>query len=275
MQIEISWREKLTVLMRALKQTPRLPAFGQKLAHLLCPVDSVRYTEFAYLFRQLRARDIRPCRILDVSSPFILAYIFSEAATVIKSDINMAEAKNIRESATLSFRQEDATRLTFADASFDLVYSISVIEHIHGDYGRAVGEMMRVLRPGGYLYLTFPVAADHREEWLDSPIYSHQFADNGRVFFQYRFSEEDVTTLLDGVDDGELVDLSIYWERHDGGFDRLMAHLQQPAPVKAVQELRNAALNLRAGFALLEEQPAGYGRAGSFGNASVLIRKRQ
>lgn len=46
------------------------------------------------------------------------------------------------------FRTADAERLDFADASFDLVYSHGVLHHTP-DTARAVGEVHRVLRPGG------------------------------------------------------------------------------------------------------------------------------
>lgn len=53
-------------------------------------------------------------------------------------------------------RNEDLTRLTYADASFDAIFSLDVLEHVP-DYPRAVREMARTLRPGGWLLLTTPV----------------------------------------------------------------------------------------------------------------------
>jgi SAM-dependent methyltransferase len=45
----------------------------------------------------------------------------------------------------------DGTHLTFSDATFDVAYSLSSIEHFGGVPGarQAVAEMARVLRPGG------------------------------------------------------------------------------------------------------------------------------
>jgi len=45
--------------------------------------------------------------------------------------------------------------LPFLDRSFDTVFSSQVLEHVP-EPGRMVGEMGRVLRPGGYLILTAP-----------------------------------------------------------------------------------------------------------------------
>lgn len=58
----------------------------------------------------------------------------------------------------LVFRVEDATRLTFADATFDVAVSYSTIEHIPGAEARrkAFAEMARVVRPGGHIAVTVP-----------------------------------------------------------------------------------------------------------------------
>ena len=46
----------------------------------------------------------------------------------------------------------DGRRLTFPDASFDAVFTVSSIEHFGapGDVARAAAEIGRVLRPGGH-----------------------------------------------------------------------------------------------------------------------------
>jgi SAM-dependent methyltransferase len=77
--------------------------------------------------------------------------------------IGMAEAIALREMPPgdyrkLVFKVEDATRLTFADATFDLAVSYSTIEHIPGTDARrkALSEMARVVRPGGHVAVTVP-----------------------------------------------------------------------------------------------------------------------
>jgi len=51
---------------------------------------------------------------------------------------------------------QDAQRLTYGDAAFDLVTSTEVFEHVPDDR-RAFGEIHRVLRPGGVLLFTVPL----------------------------------------------------------------------------------------------------------------------
>jgi len=51
--------------------------------------------------------------------------------------------------------QGSITDLPFADESFDLALALDVVEHVPDD-GAALGEMFRVLRPGGALLVTVP-----------------------------------------------------------------------------------------------------------------------
>lgn len=60
------------------------------------------------------------------------------------------------DSATSDTRHEDLTRLTYADAVFDLVLTSESLEHVP-DLSAALGEIFRVLKPGGYHLFTIPV----------------------------------------------------------------------------------------------------------------------
>jgi ubiquinone/menaquinone biosynthesis C-methylase UbiE len=53
----------------------------------------------------------------------------------------------------LEFRQADAQSLPFADSSFDAALSSHMLYHVP-DRGKALGELARVLRPGGRLMVT-------------------------------------------------------------------------------------------------------------------------
>lgn len=66
-----------------------------------------------------------------------------------------ALGKAIEDSTNLDidFRRGDLTNLEFADASFDAVFCFGVLMHIP-DLERALFELTRVLKPGGYLMLS-------------------------------------------------------------------------------------------------------------------------
>jgi SAM-dependent methyltransferase len=65
---------------------------------------------------------------------------------------------------------QDLQRLTFADATFDLIVSEDVFEHVP-DYARGFREVFRVLKPGGYHVFSIPYHFDRRTrplfEWRE------------------------------------------------------------------------------------------------------------
>lgn len=50
----------------------------------------------------------------------------------------------------------DVRKLPFPDNHFDGYWSLGVIEHFYEGYEDITNEMSRVIKPGGYLFLTFP-----------------------------------------------------------------------------------------------------------------------
>jgi len=56
----------------------------------------------------------------------------------------------------LDIRLDDVRKLSFEDNYFDGYWSFGVIEHFYNGYDEIFAEMQRVIKPGGYLFLTFP-----------------------------------------------------------------------------------------------------------------------
>lgn len=272
--MNITFWDKLKMRLIIYGQLHRMPSVKDAIRILINPIDSTRDIEFCYLIKYLGQNNLIPENILDISSPFVMAYVLSKQSKVIKTDINPVEMEMIKESQNLKFKLEDGTKLSFADNSFDLVYSISVIEHIYQKYTDAVNEMIRVLKPGGYLYLTFPVAPKHQEEWLDYKVYAEQYEKANKTFFQYRFDSIDMEHLLALMENVELIVSSIYWERTNGGYDRVMKKLQKKPIFEKLNSVRNGFINFWSSCTLMEKQPTNSVQSKSYGNAILLLRKR-
>jgi len=56
----------------------------------------------------------------------------------------------------LDIRLGDVRKLDFEDNYFDGYWSFGVIEHFYNGYTDIINEMYRVVKPGGYLFITFP-----------------------------------------------------------------------------------------------------------------------
>jgi SAM-dependent methyltransferase len=99
-----------------------------------------------------------------------------------------------RERATV---KADITALPFADDSFDVILCSHVLEHIVDDR-KAMRELYRVLRPGGWALILVPIDFSRAETFEDPTIVAP--ADRERLFGQadhVRVYGRDFTTRLE------------------------------------------------------------------------------
>jgi SAM-dependent methyltransferase len=74
---------------------------------------------------------------------------------VLGLDLSEHAARFCRDKGLGEVRIGSIEQIPFPDASFDLVLATDVIEHVDDDL-RALGELCRVLRPGGHAIVTVP-----------------------------------------------------------------------------------------------------------------------
>jgi SAM-dependent methyltransferase len=145
-------------------------------------------------------------KILDISSPKLLAlyYALNGYNHVVAADLEEYFVKDFN-----TFNKElnlkintsvfDASKkIPFPDATFDKIFSISVLEHIPDDGDKlALQEMLRVLKSSGSIVITLPVYKQHIEEWItDKDCWQTIENDEGKFFFQRHYDRESFFSLF-------------------------------------------------------------------------------
>ena len=106
--------------------------------------------------------------VLDVAcgEGYGASFMADVARSVIGVDISddaVEHALSTYKNVNLTFRQGDATKLDFVDASFDVVVSFETIEHLL-EQAQMLSEIRRVLRPDGILVISSPNRPIYSEE---------------------------------------------------------------------------------------------------------------
>src|SRR5436190_12475242 len=197
------WAAGVGVGLRTLRKEPVLG-----LKRLALPVSYWRSAEFAYVWRQLNQP--AGARILDVGSPKDLAAMLARhrGYQVVATDI-LPEAVLLSRRYARGQRLEgqgpglvhsevqDGRALTYADASFDAAYSVSVLEHIPGDGdATAIRELVRIVRPGGLVVVTVPFDRRYRETFVQGPVYERSPTASEPVFFERHYDHETLSARL-------------------------------------------------------------------------------
>ena len=109
-----------------------------------------------------------------------LDYAADEVVTTRNTFAAMAAAGEITPDRFVSGLRGDATRLPFADNTFDCVVTSEVLEHIQADTA-AIAELFRVLKPGGVLGATVPTWWPEKINWMLSDEYHAPKSVGGHV----------------------------------------------------------------------------------------------
>lgn len=109
-----------------------------------------------------------------------LDWAADEVVTTRNTFAAMAAAGEITSDRFVACLRGDATRLPFADATFDRVVTSEVLEHIDAD-SAAMAELHRVLKPGGTLAATVPTWFPEKINWMLSDEYHAPKSPGGHV----------------------------------------------------------------------------------------------
>ena len=94
-------------------------------------------------------------------------------------------------------RQGDVRSLDFPDGSFDGYWSIGVIEHFWDGYDGILAEAARIVRRGGFLFLSAPWFSPYRRFKARRHGYpTVDFADQPELFYQFALARDDVSARL-------------------------------------------------------------------------------
>jgi predicted SAM-dependent methyltransferase len=190
---------------------------------LFWPMDSTRYFEFDFMWHSLY--DIPFRYYLDVSSPRLFPIILSSKRPEITAELVNPDKKDLQDTARFvracgidsrcHLRDCRIEEAPFSPESFDVITSISVVEHIPQDKD-AVNRMWELLKPGGKLVLSVPCAAVAEEQYLDVDHFGLQTPDeNGFLFHQYIYDQALLMERFYSVV-GPPVRLAIYGETKAG-----------------------------------------------------------
>lgn len=125
------------------------------------PIEPIYFYQDAWAFERIIARN--PERHVDVGSHHKFVALLSKVVPVTMVDLRPLALPL----STLDFRKGSILNLPFEDCSIESLSSLCVIEHVGlGRYGdaldpfgseKAIEELMRVLQPEGYFYMSVPI----------------------------------------------------------------------------------------------------------------------
>lgn len=166
----------------------------QGAGYLISPVDNVRYWEFPFALSCLPAQ---PGRCLDVGSPRLFSlYVASRHPRAHVTMLNpdgpdcraTAQVVSGLRLANVSVRRRALHELEDGER-FGCIWSLSVVEHIHGAYDdrQAMRWMFERLEPGGRLIVTVPTETRYQEWLRGARCYDTQAPRPDGLYFYARF----------------------------------------------------------------------------------------
>jgi len=159
-----------------------------------------RVWEYPYVFfhlKQLVESHNVGNKLLDVGSgvTFFTTFLAENGFNITATDIDPIAEKDLKKAIGIikpkngkaNFKLCTEDSLPFNDSEFDIVTSVSVIEHVT-DLEKNISEINRVLKPGGYFVLTFDLDLSGLHEL--KPAQYDEFIDILEKYFNFHIHNE-------------------------------------------------------------------------------------
>lgn len=242
------WAAGIVIGLRSVRREPLL---GIK--RLALPVSYWRSREFAYAWQHLTCPP--GSRVLDVGSPKDLAAMLARrrgyhvvATDILPQSVALSQRYAAAQllnghgggnvAGTVRSEVQDGRALSYADASFDAAYSISVLEHIpDGGDTVALRELLRVVRPGGVVVVTVPFDRRYRETFVHGSVYERKAVGSEPVFYERHYDRPALAERLLSTELSDVVDVTYWGEgavRMEGILTRLGALRVPLYPLEAL-----------------------------------------
>lgn len=153
----------------------RLPGGGINLRETVnCPETwfNMRMRAAIHAIQAFEDSQVGPAYLNEQKTP-MYTYLKEYFPDLVGSEY-LGDSVALGEMDADGLRNEDATRLTFDDDSFNLALSFEVLEHIP-DFMEALRETHRVLCPGGRFYFTAPFNPGVQEHLIRAKV------ENGKI----------------------------------------------------------------------------------------------
>jgi SAM-dependent methyltransferase len=266
----------LTSIVVGLKSLPGGYA-REAAARILNPLSYPRLMEYQLTVNRLPI--VPSGRLLDLGSPKLPALLVARHAgcemylTDIRDYFIGPTAHFLRQMGmgarlgkSIQLQVQDARALSYRDATFDWIYSVSVLEHIpdEGDQA-AIREIARVLRPGGLAAITVPFTGGaYREDWVAGDVFERE--GEGRPnFYQRHYDQATLRSRLIEPSGLEVVETAYFGEpgvRFEPSWNRVPMTWKAPLlwaqPFLAqafLRRLRESQLEAACGAAVILRKP--------------------
>lgn len=122
--------------------------------------------------------------------------------TVVSSDLLADEYKNLHGEFSIKpptpVEKQDMTSLTYQDNSFDIVYCANALDHTQDPY-KALQEMVRICKPGGWIYLRHIAHEGKRHGYRNLHQWNLDITEDGDCIIWNKADFQTATFLLSDI----------------------------------------------------------------------------